>query len=168
MSTTSSTIPTLMQLHTSATAHHSRTPQEIAPAAFWHACRGYGGATTYQSRWEDWNVWSMCGYPYDRGESRPSYQGGIPVRDDDDGDDIRLPDGGEWDTAQIENEADEASGASGSPLYSWFDNGQLYAIGVHHGTETDYIFPFSSETLSAAAGGPGLPAIINWARANWP
>lgn len=157
-----------MQLHTSATAHHSRTPQEIAPAAFWHACRGYGGATTYQSRWEDWNVWSMCVYPYDRGESRPTYQGGIPVRDDDDGDDIRLPDGGEWDTAQIENEADEASGASGSPLYSWFDNGQLYAIGVHHGTETDYIFPFSSETLSAAAGGPGLPAIINWARANWP
>jgi hypothetical protein len=128
---------------------------------------GYFGATTYNSDWEDWTVWSMCGYPFDLGESRPTFQGGIPVRDDDDGDDIGV-NGSDYDTTQVESEADEASGASGSPLYSWFDNGQMYAIGVHHGTETDYIFPASSETWSAAAGGPGLPGIINWARSVWP
>lgn len=129
---------------------------------------GYFGAISYNDKWEDWAVWSMCGYPYDRGEQRPTYQGSIPVRDDDDGDDIRLPDGGEFDTTQIESEADEASGASGSPLYSWFDNGQMYIIGVHHGTDTDYIFPASSETYSVASGGDGLIGIINWARSNWP
>lgn len=129
---------------------------------------GYFGAISYNDDWEDRNVWSMCGYPYDRGDQRPTYQGGIPVRDDDDGDDIRLPDGGEFDTTQVESEADEASGASGSPLYSWFDNGQMYAIGVHHGTDTDYIFPFSSETYSVASGGDGVVGIINWARTNWP
>lgn len=132
------------------------------------ATTGYFGATTYNSKWEDWNVWSMCGYPFDRGSQRPTYQGSIPVRDDDDGDNIRLPDGHEFDTTQIESEADEASGASGSPLYSWFDNGQMYAIGVHHGTDTDYIFPFSTETYSVASGGEGLVGVINWARTNWP
>lgn len=128
---------------------------------------GYFGATTYSGSWEDRAVWSMCGYPFDRGENRPTYQGSIPVRDDDDGDDIRLPNGKTYDTTQVENEADRAKGASGSPLYSWFDNGQMYAIGVHHGLEVDWIFLAGSEKYSAASGGAGLPALINWARETW-
>ncbi len=129
---------------------------------------GYFGAISYSSAWEDQPYWSMCGYPFDRGETRPTFQGSIPVRDDDDGDDIRLPDGSSHDTTQIENEADRAKGASGSPLYSWFDNGQMYAVGVHHGLEIDWIFPAGQEKFSAASGGAGLPALINWARAAWP
>jgi hypothetical protein len=129
---------------------------------------GYFGAISYSGSWQDQAIWSMCGYPFDRGENRPTYQGSIPVRDDDDGDDIRLPDGNTYDTTQVENEADRANGASGSPLYSWFDNGQMYAIGVHHGLEIDWIFPASSEKYSAASGGAGLPALVNWARATWP
>ncbi len=129
---------------------------------------GYFGATTYSSSWEDQPFWSMCGYPFDRGEWRPTFQGGIPVRDDDDGDDIRLPDGNSYDTTQIESEAERAKGASGSPLYSWFKNGQMYAVGVHHGLEIDWIFPAGEEKFSAASGGAGLPALVNWARATWP
>jgi len=129
---------------------------------------GYFGAINYNSDWEDRDVWALCGYPFDRGEQQPTFQAGIPVRDDDDGDDIKLPDGNEYDTTQIENEADRARGASGSPLYSWFDNGQMYAIGVHHGLEVDYIFPFSSEKFSAASGGSGFVELVKWARANWP
>lgn len=129
---------------------------------------GYFGATVYDSSWEDQPYWSMCGYPFDRGETRPTFQGSIPVRDDDDGDDMKLPDGNSYDTTQVENEADRANGASGSPLYSWFDDGQMYAIGVHHGLEVDWIFPAGQEKYSAASGGDGLPALINWARATWP
>lgn len=149
---------------------HSDTGNDMMVCRLYDALgttTGYFGAKTYSSSWEDGNYWSMCGYPADRGFQRPTFQGGIPVRDDDDGDDIRLPDGSEFDTTQIESEADEYPGASGSPLYSWFEDGQLCAIGVHHGTETDWTIT-GSETWSAAAGGPGLPGIINWARSVWP
>ena len=45
-----------------------------------------------------------------------SRQTGIAVRDDDDGDDIGV-NGDDYDTTQVESDADEASGASGSPLW---------------------------------------------------
>src|ERR1043166_7424902 len=84
---------------------------------------GFFGTKVYKSKWEDLPVWRMCGYPFDIGSKKPAFESAISVIDDDDGDDITLPDGGEADTTQIETQADEASGASGSPLYSWFTNG---------------------------------------------
>lgn len=128
---------------------------------------GYFGAHTYDSDWEDWSVWSMTGYPYDIGEWRPTYQGSIAVVDDDDGDNIELPNGDDRDTTQVESYADEASGASGSPMYSWFTNGEMYAVGVHHGRETDWGF-WGSDTHSVASGGSGLVGLIKWARKAWP
>jgi hypothetical protein len=127
---------------------------------------GYFGAISYDDDWEGMAVWTMCGYPYDIGAMRPSYQGAISAIDDDDGDDITLPNGAGADTTQIETLAADARGASGSPLYSWFTDGNMYAIGVHHGRETDGEF-LGSNTHSVASGGDGFVALVKWARDNW-
>lgn len=123
------------------------------------------GAIDYNDDWEDRDVWSMCGYPHDRGFSVPTLQGAISVIDDDDGDDIELPNGNNEDTTQIETYADGASGASGSPLYSWFKNGQLYAIGVYYGMEH---CDLGGGPHSVHSGGGGFVELIKWARAEWP
>ncbi len=125
---------------------------------------GYFGAVNYHSSWEDRSVWSMAGYPYDRSLTSLSYQSGISVRDDDDGDDINVG-GNSYDTTQVENDADEASGASGSPLFAVF-NGDILAVGVHSGVEYDGTFT-GTETLSCAAGGDGFLEVIRWARNQW-
>lgn len=125
---------------------------------------GYFGAVSYDSDWEDRAVWSMAGYPYDRSLWGLSYQNGISVRDDDDGDDISVA-GESYDTTQVENDADEASGASGSPLFAVF-NGDILAVGVHHGVEYDWTVS-GTETLSCASGGEGFVEVIRWARNQW-
>ena len=128
---------------------------------------GFFGLKIYNDDWEDMNVWSMCGYHYDRSLITPSYQGGIAIYDDDDGDDVRLPNGAEVDSTQLESYADEASGSSGAPLYSWFTRGNLYAVGVHHGRElVDY--GLGEDRNSVASGGDMLPALVAWAREQWP
>jgi hypothetical protein len=86
----------------------------------------------------------------DRSKYGMSMQNGIHVRDDDDGDDIDL-DGKTYDTTQVENDADEASGASGSPLFAWFGEDNPCVIGVHSGVQEDWTVS-GSETWSCAAG----------------
>ena len=125
---------------------------------------GYFGATTYDSDWEDRAVWTMSGYPYDRSLWAPSRETGISVRDDDDGDDINL-NGDTFDTTQVESDADEASGASGSPLFAWF-NGHVKAVGVHSGVQRDGTIS-GTEILSCASGGVGFVEVIRWARGEW-
>jgi V8-like Glu-specific endopeptidase len=126
---------------------------------------GYFGYRGYDSDWEDGAYWHMAGFPYDRSLYAMSYQSGIPVRDDDDGDDIEV-DGTTYDTTQIESEADEASGASGSPLWGYWDGGKPYAIGVHHGVERDGTVS-GTEILSCASGGDGFVAAAHWGRSMW-
>ncbi|MCU1534201.1 MAG: hypothetical protein JWR53_682 [Glaciihabitans sp.] len=126
---------------------------------------GYFGAREYDSDWEDQGRWTMAGFPYDRSQYGMSVQTGIHVRDDDDGDDINL-DGNTYDTTQVENDADEASGASGSPLFAWFGKDNACAIGVHAGYEIDGT-AFGDETWSCAAGGEGFVEIVKWGRRNW-
>lgn len=125
---------------------------------------GYFGATTYDSDWEGGAYWTMCGYPFDRSLWAPSRQTGISVRDDDDGDDITL-EGHDYDTTQVESDADEASGASGSPLFAWFD-GKVRAVGVHSGVQRDATVS-GTEILSCASGGDGFVEVIRWARGAW-
>jgi hypothetical protein len=125
---------------------------------------GYFGAQAYDSDWQDDAVWSMAGFPYDVSKFAMAVQQGISVRDDDDGDDISL-NGEEYDTTQIENDADAASGASGSPLFAWF-GGKVRAIGVHSGVQNDWAIS-GTETWSCAAGGEGLVALARWGRENW-
>jgi hypothetical protein len=125
---------------------------------------GYFGATSYDSDWEDMSVWTMCGFPYDRSLWAPSRETAISVRDDDDGDDINL-NGNTYDTTQVESDADEASGASGSPLFAWF-NGDVRAVGVHSGVQRDATAT-GTELLSCASGGVGFVHVIRWARGEW-
>lgn len=125
---------------------------------------GYFGYRGYDSDWEDGAYWHMAGFPYDRSLTSMSYEGGIAVRDDDDGDDINV-NGDRYDTTQVENDADEASGASGSPLWGYW-SGMPYAIGVHHGVEYDGTL-FGTEILSCASGGDGFVAAANWGRSMW-
>jgi hypothetical protein len=131
---------------------------------------GYFGAISYDDDWEGMNVWAMCGYPYDVGSQRPVIEVGIAVVDDDDGDNIELPGGSVWDTTQIETKADTASGASGGPIYSWFTDGGLYAIGVNKGVEeeSDLSAPGGSDLHEVASGGDGFVELVLWGRAAWP
>ena len=126
---------------------------------------GFFGARAYDSDWEGQRSWTMAGFPYDRSQFAMSAQFGIAVRDDDDGDDINL-DGDTYDTTQVENDADEASGASGSPLFGWFGKDNPCAIGVRSGAETDGTIS-GDETWACAAGGDALPAIVQRGRRNW-
>jgi hypothetical protein len=125
---------------------------------------GYFGYRGYDSDWEDGAYWSMAGFPYDRSLTSMSFQRGIAVRDDDDGDDIEV-NGKTYDTTQIESDADEASGASGSPLWGYW-SGMPYAIGVHHGVERDGTIS-GTETLSCASGGDGFTRAAEWGRTMW-
>jgi hypothetical protein len=126
---------------------------------------GYFGITTYTDDWEDWNVWSMAGYPYDH-PGVPTAQIGIAVYDDDSGPDTQLPDSTIYGSLQLESYADEASGLSGAPLFSWFEDGLPYAIGVHHGRELiDY--GLGEDRNSVASGGALLNAMVRWARNTW-
>jgi hypothetical protein len=104
-------------------------------------------------------VWTMASFPYDRSLTSMSAQFGIAVRDD--GDDIEV-DGDSYDTTQVESDADEASGASGSPLFAWWD-GSPYAIGVHHGVERDGTIS-GTEIYACASGGDGFTQATHWAR----
>lgn len=125
---------------------------------------GYFGYRGYSSDWEDGAYWTMAGYPYDRSLTSMSRQTGIAVRDDDDGDDIGV-NGEDYDTTQVESDADEASGASGSPLWGYW-SGMPYAIGVHHGVERDGTIS-GTEILSCASGGDGFTAAAHWGRGMW-
>jgi V8-like Glu-specific endopeptidase len=125
---------------------------------------GYFGYRGYSSSWEDGEYWTMAGFPYDRSLTYMSYEDAIAVRDDDDGDDINV-DGHGYDTTQVESDADEASGASGSPLWGWWD-GTPQAIGVHHGVEYDGTV-WGTETLSCASGGSGFTQACAWGRRLW-
>ena len=125
---------------------------------------GYFGYRGYDSDWKDGDYWVMAGYPYDRSLFAMSHETGIAVRDDDDGDDIEV-DGSDYDTTQIESDADEASGASGSPLWGYWSDGP-YAIGVHHGVERDGTIS-GTEILSCASGGDGFSAAAAWGRRMW-
>jgi hypothetical protein len=106
----------------------------------------------------------MAGFPYDRSLTSMSYESGIAVRDDDDGDDIDV-NGDRYDTTQVESDADEGAGASGSPLWGYW-SGMPYAIGVHHGVERDGTIS-GTEILSCASGGDGFTAAANWGRGMW-
>ena len=125
---------------------------------------GYFGYRGYDSDWEDGDYWHMAGFPYDRSLTSMSYQDWFAVRDDDDGDDIEV-NGETYDTTQVESDADEASGASGSPLWGYW-SGSPYAIGVHHGVERDWTTS-GTETLSCASGGDGFTQAAQWGRTMW-
>jgi hypothetical protein len=159
--------PGLITYVRSATWWHSDSGNDIQICQLYDAVGdqlGYFGFRTYDSDWQDMQVWVMAGFPYDRSLTSMSAQSGIAVRDDDDGDDIDV-NGTRYDTTQVESDADEASGASGAPLFGWWDDGP-YAIGTHAGVEYDTTVS-GTEILSCASGGDGFVAAAGWGRDMW-
>jgi V8-like Glu-specific endopeptidase len=117
---------------------------------------GYFGYRTYDDDWEDLRVWSHAGYPYDLSASgsRPCYELGISVHDDD---------SDSYNTLELETRADIASGQSGGPLWGRWTNGGRQIIGTLSGREDN----FAEEKNSLFAGGNGLSRLCRWGRDNW-
>jgi V8-like Glu-specific endopeptidase len=116
---------------------------------------GYFGCRSYNSTWEGHALWEHAGYPYDLSMNgdEPCYQFGITV-DDDDTDD--------YDTVELETNADTASGQSGGPLWAVFKDGGNQIIGVLSGNEDGTL-----ETSNVFAGGNGLVNLVTWGRQTW-
>jgi V8-like Glu-specific endopeptidase len=119
---------------------------------------GWFGYNGYSSDWEDEPFWTIVGYPGAiAGGERPSWQTGIRILDDDSDD---------YGGRELEHKGDTSDGNSGGPMFSWWNNDPRL-IGVVSGSETDYGFPASFETLNVSAGGSGFTNLCRWARQNW-
>ncbi|MEV6212573.1 trypsin-like serine protease [Kitasatospora sp. NPDC051914] len=115
---------------------------------------GYFGFKTYTSDWEDLNVWTLPGYPWDKDSgNRPWLHLNYPIIDDDN-------DGA---GVELEYQADTEGGQSGAPVFAWFD-GAPYVVGTHSGGEDN----FGEPRQNVAAGGNALTNLLHWARNNWP
>lgn len=117
---------------------------------------GFFGARAYDDDWEDGHYWSHVGYPWDLSPAgtRPSYELGISVEDDDSDD---------YDTLELETEADGGSGQSGGPLWGRWEQGGRQVIGVLSGIEDNV-----AEAKNVLfAGGQGLVSLVSWARSTW-
>ncbi len=117
---------------------------------------GFFGARSYDDDWEDEHHWTHVGYPWDMSPAgvRPCWEAGIAVHDDD---------GDDFDTLELETEADAASGQSGGPLWGRWSNGGRQIIGVMSGVEDNT----AERKNTLFAGGRGLVSLVSWARANW-
>lgn len=117
---------------------------------------GHFGYRTYDDDWEDLNIWSHAGYPYDlsRSGNQPCYELRISVHDDD---------SDSYDTLELETRADIASGQSGGPLWGRWRDGGRQIIGTLSGREDN----FAEEKNSLFAGGNGLSRLCRWGRDNW-
>jgi hypothetical protein len=117
---------------------------------------GFFGARGYVDDWEDGAYWTHVGYPWDLSPAgtRPSYEAGISVFDDDSDD---------YDTLELETEADGGSGQSGGPLWGRWEQGGRQIIGVLSGIEDN----FAEDKNILFAGGQGLVSLVGWARSNW-
>jgi V8-like Glu-specific endopeptidase len=124
------------------------------------ASLGWFGYNGYSRDWDNQPFWSIAGYPGAvAGGARPSYQNSVSVFDVDSD-----SNGGE----ELESQtADVTGGNSGGPMFAWW-GADPRVIGVVSGSESDFIFPASSERANVMAGGPGLSNLIAWARTNWP
>jgi V8-like Glu-specific endopeptidase len=120
---------------------------------------GYFGFNGYSSDWENWNVWTVAGYPVGvAGGQRPSWQGGISILDDD---------GDSNDGQELESEtADITGGNSGGPIWGWW-NGDPRVIGVVSGWESEYRFLQGHQDNNIFASGPGICNLMAWGRSNW-
>ncbi|MCG8927430.1 serine protease [Lentzea sp. CC55] len=115
---------------------------------------GWFGFRTYNSAWQDQNVWTLPGYPWDKDSgNRPWLHLNFPIIDDDN-------DGA---GVELEYRADTEGGQSGAPVFAWF-NGSPDVVGTHSGGEDN----FGEPRQNVAAGGNALTNLLHWARNNWP
>lgn len=118
---------------------------------------GWFGFKTYDSAWEDQNVWTLPGYPWDKDPASPGYRpwlhSNFPIIDDDN-------DGA---GVELEYQADTEGGQSGAPVFAWF-SGSPHVVGTHSGGENN----FGEPRQNVAAGGSALTNLLHWARNTWP
>jgi V8-like Glu-specific endopeptidase len=115
---------------------------------------GWFGFRTYDDDWEDQNVWTLPGYPWDKDNgNRPWLHLNFPIIDDDN-------DGA---GVELEYRADTEDGQSGAPVFAWF-SGSPDVVGTHSGGEDNVGEP----RQNVAAGGNALTNLLHWARNNWP
>ncbi|MEE4423504.1 MULTISPECIES: trypsin-like serine peptidase [Streptomyces] len=140
----------------SVTAHDMAILRLSDPLGNW---LGYFGSHPYDSAMQGGAYWNMAGYPSDifSGE-RPSWQGGITVRDDDE----------DGDGQEIEHHGDGQPGASGAPFWGRWDDHRL-AIGTETGYEkVSGPLGIGGEDNNIAAGGPAFGGLVQYGRDNWP
>lgn len=115
---------------------------------------GTFGFLTYDPAWEDQNIFTLPGYPWDKDSgNKPWVHLNFPIIDDDN-------DGA---GLELEYRADTEGGQSGSPVYRWL-NGAPWVVGTHSGSEDNPGEP----RQNVAAGGRALTNLLHWARSNWP
>jgi V8-like Glu-specific endopeptidase len=120
---------------------------------------GWLGSRTYDGAWEGGNYWVLTGYPAAiAGASRPAYQSGVAVLDDDE----------DGDAQQIEHHGDSSPGESGGPMFGFWDDGP-HAIGTTSGGETisGGFLGIGNEDNNIAAGGNAMVDLVKWALSNW-
>ncbi|MFD3704491.1 trypsin-like serine peptidase [Nocardia sp. NPDC058658] len=115
---------------------------------------GFFGFRTYHPAWQDQNVWTLPGYPWDKDSgNRPWLHLNFAIIDDDN-------DGA---GVELEYRADTEGGQSGAPVFAWF-NGSPDVVGTHSGGEDN----FGEPRQNVAAGGNALTNLLHWARNTWP
>ncbi|MGG5751900.1 trypsin-like serine peptidase [Zafaria sp. Z1313] len=115
---------------------------------------GWFGFQTYRPAWQDRNIWTLPGYPWDKdGGNRPWLHLNFPIIDDDN-------DGA---GVELEYRADTEGGQSGAPVFAWF-SGTPCVVGTHSGGEDN----FGEPRQNVAAGGAALTNLLHWARSTWP
>jgi V8-like Glu-specific endopeptidase len=113
---------------------------------------GWMGTRTYNSSWDDDNVWRTIGYPTDvAGGTRPTYQRDKSLDED------------EFDYGSgraMTTSADIMKGQSGSPMFAFFDDNNPYVVAVV--SSAGEVFASGDENW--CAGGVDLDRIVRRAR----
>ncbi|MEU0061579.1 hypothetical protein, partial [Streptomyces sp. NPDC006334] len=130
----------------------------------WAICRlyeplgvplGYFGAKTYNPAWNHQPVWANMGYPINMWFVGASLQGGIPIENTYDDSNGGL---------ECEHYGDITKGNSGGPMFAFFGDQDPRIISV----QSSSVVNDDGSRVNIAAGGSGLPQLINWGRTNWP
>jgi hypothetical protein len=118
---------------------------------------GSFGTKVYDRAWQDGNYWTLVGYPNAVTSERPSFQGGIPVLDNDvDGD-----------AMELEHQGDVTGGDSGGPFFGVWPDGFPYVVGTVSGGEA-ITGGGQDEDNNICAGGQALVNLVSYWLANWP
>lgn len=116
---------------------------------------GWMGVRTYDSGWDDENLWRNIGYPGDiAGGIEPTYQRDKSMDED------------EWDYGSgraMTTAADVKKGQSGGPMFAFWDDGP-YVVAVVSAEGNI----FASGTENWCSGGSDLTSLVSQARAGDP
>lgn len=123
---------------------------------------GYPGYRTYSESWDDLGVWQHMGYPGDlTSTQRPAYEGSCSISS------VSPESTSGQEGFVLGHFNDVTGGHSGGPVWGWWD-GESWprVVGVQSAESNNPAFNTSGD--NEFGGGPGLSALISWARNNYP